>query len=126
MSSTAPQRGRAVLVLEDGRVFRGRAFGAEGTTTYRWIAPAAGAQPPLVAVVTDAKPRADAIEQSKTLEIATEVDSDPRAAYFAQVKYGMYARMALIAAMLGVDGLQPETVRLDLGKKAGAPRGGKK
>jgi hypothetical protein len=48
--------------------------GAEGTTTYRWIAPAAGAQPPLVAVVTDAKPRADAIEQSKTLEIATEVD----------------------------------------------------
>lgn len=48
--------------------------GAEGTTTYRWIAPAAGAQPPLVAVVTDAKPRADAIEQSKTLEITTEID----------------------------------------------------
>lgn len=48
--------------------------GAEGTTTYRWIAPAAGAQPPLVAVVTDSKPRADAIEQSKTLEIATEID----------------------------------------------------
>ena len=48
--------------------------GAEGTTTYRWIAPAAGSQPPLVAVVTDAKPRADAIEQSKTLEITLEVD----------------------------------------------------
>ena len=48
--------------------------GAEGTTTYRWIAPAAGSQPPLVAVVTDAKPRADAIEQSKTLEITTELD----------------------------------------------------
>ena len=48
--------------------------GAEGTTTYRWIAPAAGAQPPLVAVVTDAKPQADAIEQSKTLEITTELD----------------------------------------------------
>jgi aspartate carbamoyltransferase catalytic subunit len=37
-------------------------------------------------------------------EIATEVDSDPRAAYFKQVKYGMYARMALIAALLGVAG----------------------
>jgi aspartate carbamoyltransferase catalytic subunit len=59
-------------------------------------------------------------------EIATEVDSDPRAAYFAQVKFGMYARMALIAAMLGVDGLEPETVRLDLGNKSNAPRGGKK
>jgi carbamoyl-phosphate synthase small subunit len=33
VSSTAPQRGQAVLVLEDGRVFRGRSFGAEGTTT---------------------------------------------------------------------------------------------
>ena len=28
-------------------------------------------------------------------EIAVEVDNDPRAAYFKQVKYGMYARMAL-------------------------------
>jgi len=35
-------------------------------------------------------------------EIAPEVDADPRAAYFAQVKYGMYARMALIARLLGV------------------------
>ena len=34
-------------------------------------------------------------------EISTEVDSDPRAAYFKQVKFGMYARMALIAALLG-------------------------
>ncbi len=37
-------------------------------------------------------------------EIATEVDSDPRAAYFAQVKYGMYARMALIARLTGYTG----------------------
>ena len=29
-------------------------------------------------------------------EISTEVDSDPRAAYFKQVQYGMYVRMALI------------------------------
>lgn len=35
-------------------------------------------------------------------EIATEVDSDPRAAYFTQVQYGMYIRMALIARLLGV------------------------
>ena len=34
-------------------------------------------------------------------EIATEVDSDPRALYFRQVKYGMYARMALMAKLTG-------------------------
>lgn len=37
-------------------------------------------------------------------EIATEVDSDPRAAYFRQVKYGMFARMALIARLTGYTG----------------------
>jgi aspartate carbamoyltransferase catalytic subunit len=34
-------------------------------------------------------------------EIATEVDIDERAAYFKQVKYGMYVRMALILKILG-------------------------
>ncbi len=34
-------------------------------------------------------------------EISPEVDNDPRAAYFKQVKYGMYARMALIAKVTG-------------------------
>ena len=34
-------------------------------------------------------------------EIAVDVDDDPRAAYFKQVKYGMYARMALIAKLTG-------------------------
>ncbi len=34
-------------------------------------------------------------------EIAPEVDDDPRAAYFKQVKYGMYARMALISKVTG-------------------------
>jgi aspartate carbamoyltransferase catalytic subunit len=34
-------------------------------------------------------------------EIAVEVDADPRAAYFKQAKYGMYVRMALLAAILG-------------------------
>ena len=34
-------------------------------------------------------------------EIAYEVDDDPRAAYFKQVKFGMYARMSLIAKLTG-------------------------
>ena len=36
-------------------------------------------------------------------EISVEVDNDPRAMYFKQVKYGMYARMALIIKLLGVE-----------------------
>jgi aspartate carbamoyltransferase catalytic subunit len=35
-------------------------------------------------------------------EISIEVDSDKRAAYFAQAKYGMYVRMALLSSILGV------------------------
>jgi aspartate carbamoyltransferase len=34
-------------------------------------------------------------------EISGEVDSDPRAAYFRQMEYGMYVRMALLAMVLG-------------------------
>jgi len=34
-------------------------------------------------------------------EISYEVDKDPRAAYFRQVQYGMYVRMALLALVLG-------------------------
>lgn len=34
-------------------------------------------------------------------EISYEVDSDPRAAYFRQMRNGMYVRMALLAAVLG-------------------------
>lgn len=33
-------------------------------------------------------------------EISVEVDSDPRAAYFKQVQYGVYVRMALILTLL--------------------------
>lgn len=36
-------------------------------------------------------------------EISVEVDSDPRACYFKQVKYGMFVRMALIMKLLGVE-----------------------
>ena len=35
-------------------------------------------------------------------EISTEVDSDPRAAYFRQAKNGKYIRMALILMLLGI------------------------
>jgi len=35
-------------------------------------------------------------------EIAAEVDTDPRAHYFRQAKNGMYVRMALLIALLGV------------------------
>jgi len=35
-------------------------------------------------------------------EIATEVDSDPRAAYFKQANYGVYLRMALIMTLLNL------------------------
>ncbi len=36
-------------------------------------------------------------------EIATEVDSDPRAVYFKQAGFGVYIRMALILTLLGLD-----------------------
>jgi len=35
-------------------------------------------------------------------EIAVEVDDDPRAAYFKQVQYGVYVRMALILTLLNL------------------------
>lgn len=36
-------------------------------------------------------------------EISVEVDDDPRAAYFKQVHYGVYVRMALIMTLLGLN-----------------------
>ncbi len=35
-------------------------------------------------------------------EIAVEIDDDPRAAYFRQVQYGVYVRMALILTLLDI------------------------
>lgn len=37
----------------------------------------------------------------RVFEISSEVDSDPRAAYFRQAEAGMYVRMALLAMVLG-------------------------
>lgn len=39
----------------------------------------------------------------RVTEIATDVDSDPRAKYFEQAKFGMYVRMALIMKLLGIE-----------------------
>ena len=36
-------------------------------------------------------------------EISVEVDNDLRAAYFRQVQYGVYVRMALILTLLGIE-----------------------
>ena len=36
-------------------------------------------------------------------EISVDVDDDPRAAYFRQVQYGVYVRMALILTLLGME-----------------------
>ena len=35
-------------------------------------------------------------------EISVELDKDPRAAYFRQVQYGVYVRMALIMTLLSL------------------------
>jgi len=47
----------------------------------------------IVLVVMHPLPRVD--------EISTDVDSDPRAAYFRQMKNGMFVRMALLALVSG-------------------------
>ena len=36
-------------------------------------------------------------------EIAAEVDEDPRAVYFEQARNGVFVRMALILALLGLE-----------------------
>jgi aspartate carbamoyltransferase len=36
-------------------------------------------------------------------EIPAELDSDPRAAYFRQMRYGLHVRMALLVTMIGKD-----------------------
>jgi carbamoyl-phosphate synthase/aspartate carbamoyltransferase len=43
-------------------------------------------------------------------EIAEEVDADPRAAYFRQMRVGLYVRMALLALCLGVSKEQVQGV----------------
>jgi aspartate carbamoyltransferase catalytic subunit len=37
----------------------------------------------------------------RVTEISMDLDDDPRAAYFRQMEYGLYVRMALLAMVLG-------------------------
>ncbi|MCJ7703505.1 MAG: hypothetical protein MUO62_18130, partial [Anaerolineales bacterium] len=37
----------------------------------------------------------------RVTEISMELDDDPRAAYFRQMEYGLYVRMALLGMVLG-------------------------
>lgn len=59
------------------------------------------------AIVMHPLPRVD--------EIASEVDADPRAAYFRQAQNGLYVRMALLAACVGRDLAPPGWVSLAQG-----------
>lgn len=49
---------------------------------------------PATAIVMHPLPRVD--------EITKEVDTDPRAAYFRQMRYGLFMRMALLRLLLGL------------------------
>ena len=50
-------------------------------------------QAPAGMIVLHPLPRVD--------EISTDVDSDPRAAYFRQMENGMFVRMALLSLVMG-------------------------
>jgi aspartate carbamoyltransferase catalytic subunit len=45
-------------------------------------------------------------------EIAIDVDDDPRAVYFEQARYGMFARMALLADLANQPRLTPDPVEI--------------
>ncbi len=45
-------------------------------------------------------------------EISIDVDDDPRAVYFEQARYGMYARMALLTELANQPRMRPETVEI--------------
>lgn len=54
-------------------------------------------------------------------EITQEVDDDPRAKYFEQTEYGLYARMALIARMLEGSGKRLDPVPRGMEHACGNP-----
>ncbi|MCI9119344.1 MAG: aspartate carbamoyltransferase, partial [Flavonifractor sp.] len=45
-------------------------------------------------------------------EISIDVDDDPRAVYFDQARYGMFARMALLTDLATQDRLTPDPVAI--------------
>lgn len=53
-------------------------------------------------ILTDAKPNLVVMHPlPRVKEISSEIDRDPRAAYFRQMENGLYLRMALLASMFG-------------------------
>ncbi len=48
-------------------------------------------------------------------EIAVDVDDDPRAVYFEQARYGMFARMSLLADLANQPRMDPEPVEIGTG-----------
>ena len=55
-------------------------------------------------------------------EITLEVDRDPRALYFKQARYGVFARMALILTLLKEDGCEAIRKGKDIGRRCKNPR----
>ena len=55
-------------------------------------------------------------------EIAVDVDDDPRAVYFQQARYGMFARMALLSDLANQPRTAPAPVEIGHGPVCRAPR----
>ena len=55
-------------------------------------------------------------------EIAVDVDDDPRAVYFQQARYGMFARMALLADLANQPRRAPDPVEIGHGPVCRNPR----
>ena len=55
-------------------------------------------------------------------EIAVDVDDDPRAVYFQQARYGMFARMALLADLANQPRMMPAPVETGRGPACRNPR----
>ncbi len=55
-------------------------------------------------------------------EIAVDVDDDPRAVYFQQARYGMFARMALLSDLANQPRKTPDPVEIGRGPVCRNPR----
>lgn len=55
-------------------------------------------------------------------EIAVDVDDDPRAVYFQQARFGMFARMALLSDLANQPRLNPAPVEIGSGPRCHNPR----
>ena len=73
--------------------------------------------------LTSAKPELKILHPLPRVdEIAMEVDNDPRAIYFRQARYGVYARMALILTLLNAGVSEPVLKGISHGQHCKNPR----